>query len=46
MAENLSQLFPGRRLDSHYPLQHFQIVETQPVKIVDEKDIDLEDSVE
>ena len=44
MAEDL-EMFPGKYHDERFPLQHFRVLDSfAPVKIVDEKDIDLEDS--
>jgi len=41
------QMFPGRPHDERFPLRHFRVLgPDSPVKIVDEKDIDLDESVE
>ena len=46
VAEDL-EMFPGKYHDERFPLQHFRLIgPDSPVKIVDEKDIDLEESVE
>lgn len=40
-------MFPGLHHDPSLPPKHFRVLGTEtPVKIVDEKDIDLEESVE
>ena len=40
------QMFPRLHHDPKYPILHFRVIDLdQPVRIVDEKDIDLEQEV-